>query len=347
MTSAAKPTVIDLFAGAGGLSLGFEMAGFKVIWSNDHDKWTAATYDKNFGKGIMHLGNIETVTEFPKADLVIGGYPCQGFSLAGNRLVADPRNKLYQEFARCIRQVQPKFFIAENVPGMLTLDNGKIIQAMIREFSSINGGYRVKFTPKPLNAKWYGVPEDRQRVFIVGVRKDIKFDFEFPSRTHGEPGETIIVNGRSKKLKPYVTLRNAIGNMPAPKDEEVYPTGYSSIYMSRNRKRGWDEVSFTIQASARHAPQHPGGLPMKKVKWSDTHSQEDAKFKDSKERHHWVFQGEKNRRLSYKECAVIQSFPKDFVFEGPLVEKYKQIGNAVPPLLAKAVAEEIMVYFKK
>jgi DNA (cytosine-5)-methyltransferase 1 len=329
-----KPTAIDLFAGAGGLSLGFELAGFKVIWSNDNNKWASATYDKNFGKGIMHLGNIENVKEFPKADLVIGGYPCQGFSLAGTRLVADPRNKLYLEFARCVRQVQPKFFVAENVPGMLTLGDGKIIKAMIREFEGINGGYHVKYANPPLKAMDYGVPQERQRVFIVGVRKDIGFEYNFPKKTHGEG------------LKPYVTLRDAIGGMPAPKEDEVYNTGYSSIYMSRNRKRGWGDVSFTIQAGARQTPQHPGGRPMTKVKWADTHPEEDRKFKESNEKYHWLFQGDSNRRLSYKECAAIQSFPKDFDFDGPLVEKYKQIGNAVPPLLAKAVAGKIMEYFK-
>ena len=333
----AKPSVIDLFAGAGGLSLGFEMAGFDVIWSNDNNKDAAATYDKNFGKGIMHLGNIEDVKEFPKADLIIGGYPCQGFSLGGNRLVTDPRNRLYLEFARCIKQVSPKFFVAENVPGMLTLGNGTIIEAMIRQFESLNGGYNVKYARQPLKAMDYGVPQERQRVFIVGTRKDLKFDFQFPRPTHGAPGSG---------LKSYVTLKDAIGKMPPPKEGEVYDTDYSSIYMSRNRKRGWNDVSFTIQAGARHAPQHPAGEPMKKVKWADTHPDEDQKFKDSKEKYHWLFQGKENRRLSYRECAAVQSFPPEFDFEGPLVEKYKQIGNAVPPLLAKAVAEEIMKYFK-
>jgi len=341
-----KPTVIDLFAGAGGLSLGFELAGFDVIWSNDNNKYAAATYDKNFGPGTMHFGNIEEVKEFPKADLVIGGYPCQGFSLGGNRLVTDPRNKLYLEFARCIKQVQPKFFVAENVQGMLTLGNGKIIEAMVREFSSINGGYRVKYTHSPLKAMDYGVPQERQRIFIVGTRNDLDFDFNFPIRTHGKAGETVFADGKARKLKPYVALKKAIGGMPAPRKGEVYESGYSSIYMSRNRKRSWDQVSFTIQAGARQAPQYPGGLPMKKVKWADTHPIEDRKFKDSKEKYHWLFQGNNNRRLSYKECAVIQSFPKSFKFEGPIIEKYKQIGNAVPPMLAKAVADEIMEYFK-
>jgi DNA (cytosine-5)-methyltransferase 1 len=328
------PTVIDLFCGAGGLSLGFDKAGFKVIWANDNNKWACETYAARFGKGAVQCCNIEDVKEFPKADVVVGGYPCQGFSLAGNRLVTDPRNTLYLEFAKCIKDVRPKFFVAENVPGLLTLKNGEIIEAMVKEFGKINGGYNVKYTHKPLNAMDYGVPQERKRVFIVGVRKDIDFEFDFPEPTHG-PG-----------LEPHVTLKKAIGHMPAPKDGEVYDAGYSSIYMSRNRKKSWDDVSFTIQAGARHAPQHPEGEPMKKVRWSETHPEEDLNYKDSKEKHHWLFQGSKNRRLSYKECAAVQSFPEEFEFKGPLIEKYAQIGNAVPPRLAEAVASEIIKYFE-
>lgn len=325
--------MIDLFAGAGGLSLGFEMAGFQPIWANDNNKWACETYEANFGPGIMHCCDIKGIGEFPKADIVVGGYPCQGFSLAGKRLVTDPRNKLYLEYARCLREVAPKFFVAENVPGMLTLGGGKIIEAMVHEFENINGGYDVAYTHSPLNAKWFGVPQDRKRVFIVGVRKGLNFKYGFPKPTHG-PG-----------LKPYVTLRDAIGSMPEPKEGEVYDAGYSSIYMSRNRRRGWGDVSFTIQAGARHAPQHPSSSPMEKRRISETPLYGKIGLKGENEAYIWTFSG-KHRRLSYKECAAIQSFPSNFVFKGPLIEKYKQIGNAVPPLLAKAVASGIIPYFQ-
>lgn len=120
-----QPKVIDLFAGAGGLSLGFEMAGFNVVWANDSNRYACETYEANFGKGSITCADISTVKEFPPAEVVIGGYPCQGFSLAGKRLVTDPRNKLYLEFARCVREVAPKFFVAENVKGLLSLAGGQ------------------------------------------------------------------------------------------------------------------------------------------------------------------------------------------------------------------------------
>ena len=313
-----KPTVIDLFCGAGGLSLGFEKAGFEVAFANDNNKYACETYRHNIKKGDKALfeGNIEKIIEFPKADVVAGGYPCQGFSLAGKRLVADPRNKLYLEFARCVREVEPKFFVAENVKGLLTLGNGEIIKAMMREFTTINGGFSVKY--KLLNAKWFGAPQDRERVVIVGVRKDLKFDFQYPEPTHGPLA-----------VKPYVTLKDVLWDLK--EKPGLYQTGtFSPIYMSRNRKRNWDEQSFTIQAGARHAPLHPDSSDMVMVgkdKWKFLHS-------------------DKVRRLSVRECARIQGFPDSFEFYGPIAEQYKQIGNAVPVPLSFAIAKQINAYFK-
>jgi len=179
---------------------------------------------------------------------------------------------------------------------------------IIKEFES--KGYHVQY--KLLSSEKFGVPQERKRIFIVGVRKDIDFEYKYPEESHG------------KNKKRLVTLRDTISGMPEFPEGDYTPneTGYSSRYMSRNRKKGWDEISFTIQASGRQAPQHPMGEPMKKVGTDE-----------------WVFQGDKNRRLSYKECALIQTFPKKFVFEGTLANKYLQIGNAVPPLFAQKVAE--------
>lgn len=308
-----KPTVISLFCGAGGDSLGFEKTGFEIIFANDIDKFSCNTFQKHFKNSEVVCGDVSDL-KLPDADVVVGGYPCQGFSLAGPRLVADKRNLLYLEFARAIKDVKPKFFMAENVKGLLTLDGGKIVNAMMNEFSSL--GYKVGY--KLVNAKWYGVPQDRERIIIVGVRKDLVFDFVFPQPIHGP----LAGNG-------YVNLRQAIGDLPEQKEEDVYDSGFSSRYMSRNRIRKWDEVSFTIPAMARQVPLHPSSDSMKKI-----------------EKDKWIFTGPNQRRLSWKECAVIQSFPKKFNFDGPLVEKYKQIGNAIPPLLAQKVGDSIMKFFK-
>ncbi|WP_214818996.1 DNA cytosine methyltransferase [Exiguobacterium sp. s131] len=312
-------SVVSLFAGAGGLDVGLHMAGFKTVWANEKDKDACETYMANNPDTYVERGDVRNVKSFPEADMVVGGYPCQGFSLAGNRLVADERNFLYKEFVRALRSSSPKFFIAENVKGMVTMQDGRVIEAMVDDFK--NQGYEVTY--HLVNAKDYGVPQDRERVFIIGVRQDIskQFKYELPVPTHGTDllGE-----------KPYVTLKDAIGHLTPDEVGEVYESGFSSRYLSRNRKRSWDEVSFTIQASGRHAPLHPSGEAMVKVGTDE-----------------WILpETSEHRRLSAVECALIQTFPKDYIWKGSLGSIYKQIGNAVPCLLAKAIAQPIADYLK-
>lgn len=350
-----KINVISLFSGCGGLDLGFELAGlsavvgedtclavfkdkekfdaireksiFHTIYSNDLFKEANVSYKENFPETVFqHELDIRKVRNFPKADLVIGGFPCPGFSEAGPRLIDDERNFLYIHFIRCLTQAKPAVFVAENVKGMLTLGKGEVIRQIAEDFAA--AGYRVQY--KLLNARDYGVPQLRERVFLVGVREDLDFEYNYPEPTHGE----------AKGLQPYVTLRDAIGDLEA--NPGPYFTGsYSSIYMSRNRKKRWDEQSFTIQASGRQAPLHPGGVAMEKVgtdKWI---------FPDGEEKH---------RRLSVKEIARIQTFPDWYYFDDSgnmkvqennrLDKQYKQIGNAVPVLLAKAVAAPIAEWAK-
>lgn len=305
--------VLSLFSGCGGMDLGFEQAGHEIIWANDIDKWACKTYEKNFSIKPLKE-DIRNVKQFPDADIVIGGYPCQGFSLAGNRDAFDKRNYMYLEFARALDTVQPKMFVAENVKGVITPFKSapRALDLMEKKFRSC--GYRV--TSRLLNAKDYGVPQDRERLFIVGIRTDLNKEYVFPKKTHGKA-----------PLKPYVTLREAIGDLPPPKKGEYYDhTGFSSRYMSRNRIRGWDQVSYTIQASGRHAPLHPSCPPMRKV-----------------EQDVWKFTDDigKYKRLSVRESARIQTFPDGFILAGSLNSKYKQIGNAVPPLLAKVIALQL------
>ncbi|MCC5803800.1 DNA cytosine methyltransferase [Rossellomorea vietnamensis] len=307
-----SPSVVSLFAGAGGLDVGLEMAGFEVIWANEIDKDAADTYEANHPRTFVERGDIRNVIDFPKADLLVGGYPCQGFSLAGNRLLTDDRNFLYKEFLRALRRVKPKFFIAENVKGLLTLSGGKVIEAMVDEFKE--EGYNVNY--HLVNAKEYGVPQDRERVFIIGVREDINFKYHLPLPTHGE----------GLGLKSYRTLKDAIGHLKPTEIGEYDDSGFSSRFLSRNRKRRWDEVSFCIQASGRHAPLHPSGEEMIK------------KGKDE-----WILpETSEHRKLSYIECALIQTFPANYIWKGSVGARYKQIGNAVPCLLAKAISKPIL-----
>ena len=299
-------TAISLFCGAGGLDIGFENAGFKIIWANDFNEDACRTH-MGWSNATVVCGDIaEIATEdIPNADIMLGGFPCQGFSLSGPRKIDDRRNSLYKHYVRIVREKKPLMFIGENVKGLLSMGDGKIIGAIINEFSDC--GYNVSC--KLLNAKHYGVPEDRERVIIVGIRKDLGASrFIFP-----------------EEIGHIVTLREAIGDFPAPSMEDVCCEKYSSRYMSRNRKRSWDEVSFTIPAMAKQVPLWPGSPDMKKI---DTDL--------------WEFgHGGETRRLSWMEASAIQTFPKDMEFYGNLTSKYKQIGNAVPVNLAKAIAKNV------
>lgn len=345
-----KMNLVGLFSGCGGLDLGFELAGldavlgaeqvnqlllsretyenaraqslFHTIYTNDLFKEANQTYQLNFPQTIMQQEkDIRKVKDFPGCDIVLGGFPCPGFSEAGPRLIDDERNFLYIHFIRCLIQSKPSFFVAENVKGLLTLGKGEVAKQIMQDFES--AGYKITY--KLVNARDYGVPQLRERVFIVGVRDDIDFDYQFPKPTHG--------NG--KDLCPYITLKDAIGDLEK-NPGDAYEGSFSPMFLSRNRKKDWSEQSFTIQASGRQAPLHPSGPSMEKLGPDK-----------------WILPGDENlhRRLSVKEIARIQTFPDWFEFSdgnnssisknGRLNKVYKQIGNAVPVELARAIAAPI------
>ena len=256
--------IISLFAGCGGMDFGAEAAGGEIIFANDIDTDACATFRKYFPKCEMYEGDITEVKEFPSVDLVMGGYPCQSFSLAGKRNPqADPRTKLYLEFVRCIKQVQPKYFVAENVSGLRGLKNGAFFKEQISEFE--NQGYVV--TSKLLNAKDYGVPQERKRLFIVGVKKTLNKIYVFPEPTHGKPSKA------NPNIKTYVAHGDVISDLPLWPKGEFYqrphdPEGHMSwYYMSRNRKKKWDEPAFTVVANWRHITLHPASSKMN-LTWS-------------------------------------------------------------------------------
>ncbi len=351
-----KWNLLSLFSGCGGLDLGFELAGlkavmgetvmekafadkevfdaniennvFNTIYVNDIFDEARETYAQNAGRYIyMDKSDIRKIKEFPKADIVLGGFPCPGFSEAGPRLVDDKRNFLYLHFIRCLMQSKPKIFVAENVKGMMTLGKGEVFKQIVQDFSA--AGYTIYH--KLLNSAEYGVPQVRERVILVGIRNDLDYQYVHPEPTHGYGVEN---------LKEVVTLWDAIGDLE--NDPGDYFTGsYSTIFMSRNRKKNWLQPSFTIQASGRQAPIHPGGEPMVKI------GKDQYAFSDGEEN---------NRRLSVKEIARIQTFPDWYEFSrgssnrnenAKLDLVYKQIGNAVPVRLALAVAEPIAEYAKR
>ena len=299
-------TAASLFCGAGGLDLGFDRAGFRTIWANDFDKDACKTHE-NWSRADVVCGDIGKIdlNNIPNTDIILGGFPCQGFSLSGPRKIDDTRNVLYKHYVNIVREKQPIAFIGENVKGLLTMGNGSIIDAIINEFSEC--GYDVYY--KLLNAKNYEVPEDRERVIIVGFRKDLEIkDFVYPA-----PRDFI------------VPMKEVLKSLPEPKAEEICNAPYSSRYMSRNRKRGWNDVSYTIPAMAKQVALHPSSPDMIKI---DTDN--------------WIFGKEGiTRRFSWREAAAIQTFPPEIEFYGDLVSKYKQIGNAVPVKLAEIIATHL------
>jgi len=321
--------VVSFFAGAGGLDLGFEKAGFDVIWANEYDKEIWATYEKNHKKTILDKRSIVDIpsNEVPDCDGIIGGPPCQSWSEAGSkRGISDKRGQLFYEFMRILADKKPKFFLAENVSGMLLTTHKDALANIKQMFTDI--GYDLTF--QMLNVSDYGVPQDRKRVFFIGYRKDLGMKFTFPKPTTLE--NKITLEKAIGDLKDNV-LPAKLGNYTNGSDckilnHEYMIGGFSSMFMSRNRVRSWDEVSFTIQAGGRHAPLHPQAPKMNFIE------QNIREFVKGKE--------DLYRRLSVRECARIQTFPDSFSFEyNNVVAGYKMIGNAVPVKMGKVLAQKI------
>ena len=319
--------LISLFSGAGGLDLGFEKAGFNISMANEYDKGIWATYEANHSAPLIK-GDIRNIkdTDFPnEIDGIIGGPPCQSWSEAGSlRGINDSRGQLFFDYIRILKNKQPKFFLAENVSGMLASRHSEAVKNIIQQFEDC--GYNLTLTL--VNAADYGVPQDRKRVFYIGFRKDLKIDFKFPNPT-------------TPNAKDKLTMKDAIGDLvdtpvPAlPKNKtngdleipnhEYYIGAYSTIFMSRNRVRGWNEQAFTVQASGRQCQLHPQAPKMK--------------FVEKNKRIFVPGYEDLYRRLTVRECARIQGFPDDFKFIYTDVDYgYKMIGNAVPINLAYIIA---------
>lgn len=315
-------TAVSLFSGCGGFDWGAQQAGVKIIWANDIDPHAEAAYKSLFKQVKFEPGDIRDIKEFPEAQILIGCYPCTGFSLGARRrapgaeirdLHANINNFLYKEFLRALKQVQPKYLFVENVRGMASADGGWFLQEQLSSFDK--AGYNVKF--ELLSASDFGAPQSRKRIFIVGVRKDItSFSYEFPMPTHGPNGQ-----------QSCIVLKDVLKGMPLWPEGEYLDYKFHGHYLTRNRKRGWNELSFTIVADGSHVSLHPMGQPMRYI------------TKDT-----WELQGDENRRLSWRECAVIQGLPKHVSPSGNLRKKYRVVGNAVPPVFGQALLRSVVEF---
>jgi len=297
---------ISLFCGCGGSDLALRRLGFKVVWANDIWETACETYKDNIPQAKVQVGDISTFREFPKAGLLVGCYPCQGYSQGGKRRPNEPINFLYREFDRALRIVQPKAFVVENVNGMAFGRSRDLLDNQICRYRL--AGYRVKWAV--LNAKDFGVAQNRRRVFLVGIRSDLKFKYEFPEPTHG-PGRL-----------PYRSQKDVLGSFPDWPEGEFNSEAFHWYYLSRKRRHTWGQPSPCIVGHWRHVPLHPSSPPLKRI---DTD--------------HWIFSRPgRARRLSYQECAALQGFPRAFRWRhGNVRERFQMIGNAVPPPVFKAV----------
>lgn len=337
--------VIDLFCGCGGLSYGFEKAGYNILLGIDNDKMALKTFDYNHNNSKSICGDItkigykeiKKIIGNKKIDVIIGGPPCQGMSLSGPRQFDDPRNKLYLSYIRLVNEIRPKAFVIENVPGLISLFGGQIKENIITKFSQM--GYDIKY--KIVCSADYGVPQMRKRVIFVGVKG--KNDFIYP-----------------KENKNYVTCEMALSDLPPLVDtigEEHmdYAKQPQNNYQKLMRSNSF-EVLNHIAANHSEKVKHiislvPDGGNYKNlpeeyrlsrnfhVAWTRFNSQKPAPTIDTGHRHHFHYKY--NRVPTVRECARLQSFPDDFVFWGNKTQQFRQVGNAVPPLMSQAIAEQL------
>lgn len=323
--------VISLFSGCGGLDLGFEKAGFDIPVANEFDSKIWETFKANHPKTNLIEGDIRNISKEDiaqyisgKIDGIIGGPPCQSWSEAGSlKGIEDDRGKLFFDYIRILKEFNPKFFLAENVSGMLANRHSEAVKNILSLFD--DAGYDVSLTL--VNAKDYGVAQERKRVFYIGFRKDLRINFEFPKGSTEDDNKKITLRDVIWDLQETAVPAGPKNhhNPNAINNNEYFVGAYSTIFMSRNRVKSWDEQGYTVQASGRQCQLHPQAPKMVKVGTND------CRFVEGKENLY--------RRMTIREVARVQGFPDDFKFIYDDTNMgYKMIGNAVPVNLAYEVA---------
>ena len=345
-----KPKIIDLFSGVGGFSLGFEMAGYETVFAIDFWKDAVETYNHNRKSKIAEFMNIHDLTNERLSQLkenhdiegIIGGPPCQGFSTVGTRDINDERNHLYLEYYRVVKEIKPKFFVIENVKGLLTLNKGMFKEDILTRFGEL--GYKVS-EPQVLDAANFGVPQHRQRVFFVGV---LEGNFEFP-----QPKEEVISTEQALSDLPSLDI------LDEQRETFEYENEAQTLYQTFMRKDSdyiynHNQTNHTEQTTSIISKIKDGGsikdLPPEY--WNIRKYNKAFQRMNSKRPSHTIdtghrnyFHYKENRIPSVRECARIQSFPDDFVFLGTKSSQYKQVGNAVPPLLGYEIALQLLNRF--
>jgi len=338
-----KPTVIDLFCGCGGLSYGFIKAGYEIVIGIDNWRDAIETFNynhtKNFGK-VLDLSNAKPDEfEFKKnIDVIIGGPPCQGYSIAGKRIIEDERNKLYKSFVKFVDHYKPKAFLMENVPNIIFMGEGAVKEQIIKDFEKI--GYKVVY--EILMASDFGVPQNRRRAFFVGLPDNVQF--EFPKRTIEVP----------------ITSKEAISDLPefSLVDSAIYPIEAQSTFQNlmRLNSNGVYNHQITIHqeqtidiisqvpdgSNYKSLPKELQQIRKVNIAWTRLNSQKPSFTIDTGHNHHFHYQF--NRVPTARESARLQSFPDNYIFLKGKTSQLKQIGNAVPPILANEIAKSLKKY---
>ncbi len=360
MNELKKPIVVDLFSGCGGLSYGLEKVGFEVAIGIDNWGESLKTFAQNHPNSKVLEADVSKITgkDIQKLigkriiDVIVGGPPCQGFSLSGARNFYDSRNRLYLDFIRLVKELKPRAFIIENVPGLASLFQGQVKERIIREFQEL--GYTVN--AQILTASDYGVPQNRKRIVFVGLKGKEKF--EFPKATHYLTESALPISGKKK-----VTVSEAISDLPNLRkdmgaEELEYEAPANSEYqkfMRKGSKKIYNHVAskHTEQTTKiislvpeggnyKDLPEHLRDTRNFHVAWTRLHSKKPSPTIDTGHRHH--FHPSENRVPTVREAARIQSFPDSFKFVGTKTSQYKQVGNAVPPLMASAIGKALLEY---
>lgn len=336
--------VIDLFCGCGGLSLGFLEAGYKVMVGIDNWSDALQTYVHNHKGSITIQADLSTLPPISveaklksKVDVIIGGPPCQGYSVAGKRIVEDKRNELYKSFVRMVEHFHPKAFVLENVPNILSIGGGIIKDAIVNDFEAL--GYHVVY--KILTASDYGVPQNRKRSIFVGLING-EFDFDIPKVEHqvtvseaiSDLPEFSQTDGAPYKIKPQSDYQKSM---------RAYSSGIYNHETTIHNEKTTKIISMVPDGgNYKNLPAEYQGVRKVHIAWTRLNSKKPSITIDTGHRHHFHYKY--NRVPTVRESARIQSFPDHFHFLGSKTSQYKQVGNAVPPLMAQSIAEYLKKY---
>ncbi len=334
-----KYKVLDLFSGCGGMSLGFEQANFEIVLGIDNWNDALMTFQKNHKNTSILCADLSKIKpsviseKYKNIDIIIGGPPCQGFSIAGKRIIDDERNKLYKSFVNFVKEIKPKAFVMENVPNIISMGSGIIKNNIIKDFEEL--GYKVEV--KVLNSSLYGVPQNRKRALFVGLKNNQIFDF-----AKMQTATTLISSKEALSDLPKDSVNDGSENksLILSNYQKLMRKSFNLIFnhtITNHKEKTINIISMVPDGgNYKNLPKLLQNTRKVNIAWTRLNSNKPSFTIDTGHRHHFHYLY--NRVPTVRESARIQSFPDNFIFLGSKTSQYKQVGNAVPPLLAKELA---------